>query len=210
MQNDVELENILKQAYNEIVENKKSLRQVSENVGIERKRLKQLMLQHLLLEENEKLNKALEKRDNRKKEGKRHKKEKGLESDNYKEKIEILAEKGILPSWIEQIYIRCQEKDQTKISKDTLAYKLVELLNYFEERNKGISEESKGYISSEDVVNMILKNPRIMTSDVENNIISKCILITEKNGGNSILANIKIKSNPGVFRKSYKNIKEGR
>lgn len=140
----------------------------------------------------------------------RNKKEKAVKTESYQEAIESLAQKGVLPSWIESIYDRCQKKAQTKISRDTLAFKLVELLQYFEERNIGLTEESKGYISSEDVVNMILKNPRIITSDVKNNIIPKCAVITDKNDGDNMLANIKIKNNPGIFRKTIKNIREGR
>lgn len=210
MQNDVELETILRQAYNKVVNENKSFRQVAEDVGIERKKLKSLMLKYLSTEEVENLNTALDKKNNAKIVGKRHKKARKLETVEYKEEIDKLAEKGILPNWIEQIYIRCQERNQTKISRDTLAYKLVELLDYFEERNKGLSEDSRGYISSEDVINMILRNPRMITSDVKNNIVPKCTLITDKNEGNYVVANMKIKSNPGVFRKSIKNIREGR
>lgn len=210
MENDAELEMLLKQAYHEIVKNKKSIRQVSKDIGIERRTLKRLMLEYLPEDERKKLNIAIDKKNNKKIEGKDNKKGKALKTEKYKEKIEELAKRGISPNWIEQIYTRCQEKEQTKISRDTLAYKLVDLLDYFSERNTGLTEESMGYISSEDVVNMILKNPRIMTSDVKNNIIPKCVLITEKNDGSCVLANIKIKSNPGVFRKSYKTIKEGR
>lgn len=140
----------------------------------------------------------------------RNKKEKAIKTESYQEAIECLAQKGILPNWIESIYERCQEKAQTKIARDTLAFKLVELLQYFEKRNIGLTEESKGYISSEDVINMILKNPRIITSDVENNIIPKCIVITDKNDGDNVVANIKIKNNPGIFRKTIKNIREGK
>ncbi len=140
----------------------------------------------------------------------RNKKEKAIKTESYQEAIESLAQKGVSPSWIESIYDRGQENAQTKISRDTLAFKLVELLQYFEERNIGLTEESKGYISSEDVINMILKNPRIITSDVKNNIIAKCAVITDKNDGDNMLANIKIKNNPGIFRKTIKDIREGR
>lgn len=140
----------------------------------------------------------------------RDKKKKALEGDKYKKALEQLAKLSIQPEQIEAIYNRCQEKKQSKVSRDTLAIKLVELLQYFNSRNYNISEKSKGYISNEDVVQMILKNPRLMSSDIINNIIPKCSIITQKNEGNLELANIKIKSNPGVFRKTINNIKEGR
>ena len=57
---------------------------------------------------------------------------------------------------------------------------------------------------------MIMRNPRIINSDIKNNIIAKCELLTDKKGGNIREANKLIKSNPGVFRKTVKTIKEGR
>ena len=57
---------------------------------------------------------------------------------------------------------------------------------------------------------MVIKNPRIMSSDIHNNIIIKCEVLTEKKEGNIRETNKLIKSNPGVFRKTIKTIKEGR
>lgn len=213
MQDNIELENILRQAYNGIIIEGKSLRKVSEETGIERKRLKQLMAEILSPDELARFNKALDKRNNRKRaveSSNKHKKAKALENDMYKEAIEELAESGVRPEWIEEIYTRCKERAQTRISRDTLAIKLVELLNYFQTRNEGLSEESKGFISSQDVVEMILKNPRIITSDVKNNIIPKCSVITGKNDNDINIANIKIKRNPGIFRKTIRDIREGK
>lgn len=101
-------------------------------------------------------------------------------------------------------------KPQTKIARDTLASKLLALMNYFNERNTGIQQESKAYINVEDVINMILKNPRIINSDIQNNIIAKCQVITDKKQGDVRKANVLFKSNPGVFRKTIKNIREGK
>ncbi len=140
----------------------------------------------------------------------RDKKKKAVESEEYKLMIEGLAQKGIQPEWIEDIYDRCQERKQTKISKFTLAKKLLELLEYFEKRNKDIEEASNGYMRSQDVVAMILRNPRILSSDITRNIIAKCEIITQKNGGNIKEANEKIKSNPGIFRKKREDIEKGK
>lgn len=210
MQDNINIESILRQAYNSIVVEGKSLRTVSEEIGMDRKKIKKIMVEILSQDELEQFNNAVSRRNNKLKEGQRNKKAKALETDSYKMVIESLANRGIQPEWIEEIYERCQEKNQTKISRYTLATKLVELLEYFEGRNEGILEESAAYISNEDVIQMILKNPRMINSDVQQNIIQKCSIITIKNDNNVGLANMKIKSNPGIFRKTIKDISDGR
>ena len=210
MQNNTNIENILRQVYNSVVVEGKSLRAVSEETGVDRKKIKKLMPEILSQEELVEFNNAVNRRNNKLKEGQRNKKAKALETDSYKIAIETLANREIQPEWIEEIYERCQEKNQTKISRYTLATKLVELLEYFEGRNEGIVEESEGYISSEDVIQMILKNPRMINSDIKRNIIPKCSIITIKSDNNVGAANMKIKSNPGIFRKTMKDISYGR
>ena len=140
----------------------------------------------------------------------RDKKKKALDSEEYKEKIEILARRGITSDDIQKIYDRCQEKPQTKVAKDTLITKLMALIEYFDTRNKDIDEENPGYISIEDAIGMIMRNPRIINSDIQNNIMVKCQILTDKKEGNVKEANKLIKSNPGVFRKTVKTIKQGR
>lgn len=210
MEENVDLQNVIKQAYSCIVNEKMSLREVSNIVGIERKKLKKLMETNLSQEELEKLKYRLGVNNNQKRDGKRHKKAKALNGKPYQDAIEALAQRQIKPEWLEEIYQRCQERPQSKITKDTLAIKLVELLEYFETRNQDITQNRSGYISAEDVIEMIKRNPRLITSDLENNIIPKCTMITKKNDEDIELANEKIKSNPGIFRKSIKTIKEGR
>jgi len=211
MEEDIQLDNILRHAYSDII-NGKSLREVSKEVGIERRRLKKLIESILSEEEKQSFNNAVNRKNNRKKISNinRDKKAKALESEEYKKVVEELTKRGVQPLWIEQIYNRCQERPQTQISRDTLATKLLELLDYFSTRNENITEESNGYISIEDVIEMILRNPRIITSDIKNKIIPKCAIITAKNDENVVLANVKIKSNPGIFNKSSENIRKGR
>lgn len=139
----------------------------------------------------------------------RDKKKKALQSDEYKGDIEKLEEKGITLEIIQMIYDRCQQRPQTKITRHTLASKLVNLLEYFDERNKGMEESSKEFISIDDTIEMIMKNPRIITSSISDNIVIKCQVLDEKK--KSVReANILIKSNPGLFRKTVKSIIEGR
>ena len=211
MQEDIQLDNILRQAYSDIIEGK-SLRKVSTEVGIERRRLKNLIESILSEEEKQSFNNAVNRKNNRMKisNSNRNKKSKALESEEHKRVVEELTKRGVQPAWIQQVYNRCQERPQTQISRDTLATKLLELLDYFSTRNENIIEESNGYISVEDVIEMILRNPRIMTSDIKNKIIPKCAIITAKNDENIVLANMKIKSNPGIFNKSSENIRKGR
>lgn len=140
----------------------------------------------------------------------RDKKKKALESEEYKQKIEKLADRGVTEKDIQQIYDRCQEKPQTKVARDTLTTKLIALLEYFDTRNQEIDEENPGYISKDDAIEMIMRNPRIINSDIQNNIMVKCQVLTDKKEGNVKEANKLIKSNPGVFRKTVQTIKEGR
>ena len=140
----------------------------------------------------------------------RDKKKKALGSEEYKSNIEELAKRKVTAEDIQKIYDRCQERPQTKIARDTLVTKLLALLNYFKKRNEGIPEENVAYISAQDVIGMILRNPRMLNSDLENNIIAKCQVVTEKKAGNIGEANALIKSNPGLFRKTVKNIREGK
>lgn len=140
----------------------------------------------------------------------RDKKKRALSSEEYKQKIEKLAEKGVTSEDIQKIFDRCHERPQTKIAMDTLTSKLIALLDYFNTRNEGTEEENPGHISKDDVIEMIMRNPRMINSDIKNNIIVKCEVLTEKKKGNIREANMLIKSNPGVFRKTIKTIKEGR
>ena len=57
---------------------------------------------------------------------------------------------------------------------------------------------------------MIMRNPRIITSNIDKNIVVKCELLTNKKDGDVREANKLIKSNPGIFRKTVQTIKEGR
>lgn len=211
MQEDIEIKNVLRQAYIDIIKGK-SLREVSKEVGIERKRLKKLIESILSEEEKQLFNNALNSKNNKIKgsNSNRNKKSRALESEGYREKLESLASKGITPDDIQQIYDRCQEKPQTKIAKDTLTSKLIALLEYFDTRNQDIDERNPGYISKDDVIEMIMRNPRIINSDIQNNIMVKCQILTDKKEGDIRKTNMLIKSNPGIFRKTVKTIKEGR
>ena len=75
---NAELQNIIINAYKDIVENGVSLRKVSEDIGIDRKRLKKLMKDILSEEELNKFNTVLDKNNNRKKTGSRNKKSKAV------------------------------------------------------------------------------------------------------------------------------------
>ena len=198
----------LRGAYKKIVFNKASLTSVSLELGIERKRLKKLIEQILSEEEKQKFEEVLS---NNSKKGKntgrkgRDKKKKALEGDEYKEAIRKLAMNGITPKIIEDIYLKCQQKKQSKISRDTLAIKLVKYLEYFESRNSGIRPEEEAYISANDVVDMILRNPRMITSDLNNTIINIFTKLDEKSG-NTRETNKDLKRNPVKF--NMKNMLE--
>ena len=140
----------------------------------------------------------------------RDKKKRALESEEYKINIQHLANMGVNAEDIQKIYDRCQDRAQTKIARHTLVSKLIKLLEYFEQRNQTIPEESSAYISKDDAIEMIMRNPRIINSDIQKNIIIKCEVLTSKKDGDIRSTNMLIKSNPGIFRKTVKTIKEGR
>ena len=207
--NGLEQHERVEQAYKLIMQEGLSLRVASEQVGIERKKLKTLIENTLNEEEMVKFQDRVSSKNKKEKNtGRvgRDKKKKALESDEYIIAIGELAKRKILPEWIDEIYLRCQEKKQTKIAKDTLAIKLVELLEYFDKRNYGIQENSPQYLTSEDVVDMILRCPRLITMGLEKNIIVKIDAITSKNNGNIGEANNQIRNNPSIFTKSLEQI----
>lgn len=207
--NGLEQHERVEQAYKLIMQEGLSLRAASEQVGIERKKLKTLIENTLNEEEMVKFQDRVSSKNKKEKNtGRvgRDKKKKALESDEYIIAIGELAKRKILPEWIDEIYLRCQEKKQTKIAKDTLAIKLVELLEYFDKRNDGIQEDSPQYLTSDDVVDMILRCPRLITMGLEKNIIVKIDAITSKNNGNIGEANNQIRNNPSIFTKSLEQI----
>lgn len=207
--NGLEQHERVEQAYKLIMQEGLSLRASSEQVGIERKKLKTLIENTLNEEEMVKFQDRVSSKNKKEKNtGRvgRDKKKKVLESDEYIIAIGELAKRKILPEWIDEIYLRCQEKKQTKIAKDTLAIKLVELLEYFDKRNDGIQEDSPQYLTSDDVVDMILRCPRLITMGLEKNIIVKIDAITSKNNGNIGEANNQIRNNPSIFTKSLEQI----
>lgn len=207
--NGLEQHERVEQAYKLIMQEGLSLRASSEQVGIERKKLKTLIENTLNEEEMVKFQDRVSSKNKKEKNtGRvgRDKKKKALESDEYIIAIGELAKRKILPEWIDEIYLRCQEKKQTKIAKDTLAIKLVELLEYFDKRNDGIQEDSPQYLTSDDVVDMILRCPRLITMGLEKNIIVKIDAITSKNNGNIGEANNQIRNNPSIFTKSLEQI----
>ena len=207
--NGLEQHERVEQAYKLIMQEGFSLRAASEQVGIERKKLKTLIENTLNEEEMVKFQDRVSSKNKKEKNtGRvgRDKKKKALESDEYIIAIGELAKRKILPEWIDEIYLRCQEKKQTKIAKDTLAIKLVELLEYFDKRNEGIQEDSPQYLTSEDVVEMILRCPRLITMGLEKNIIVKSDAITLRNNGNIGKANEQIRNNPSIFTKSLEQI----
>lgn len=209
MQINTDLEQKLRNAYEDIINRKKSLRTVSTELQIDRKEIKKLMQEILSESELEIFKNSLSRNNNKLKDGKRNKKAKAINREEYKKAIISLADKGILPEQIEAIFNRCQERKQTKLSRDTLAIKLEELLNYCNQRNEGLKEESDGFMANEDVIQMVIKNPRIISGDIKKNFVAKCSLITVKNNNDVELANVKIKRNPGIFRKTIKDIEKG-
>lgn len=85
-------------------------------------------------------------------------KQKQMDAKNkYEEIIGKLVQKGIDKKDIATIYGITSNNKHSKMAKDTFVLKLLDLLEFSEERNNGISTNSTGYISKNNVIEMIEK-----------------------------------------------------
>lgn len=203
---DAELEAIR----NQILEGNLSLRGAAETLAIDKKQLKKLMQERLpedlflelqqLLDVNNKKNKPGD--------SKIGKKQKALQHEIYQAALQKLVSRQFQPEWLEKIYQRCKQNRHSMVSRDTMVYKLLEILEYFDARNQEVPN-TKDRISDQDVVDMIIRNPRILSSNIATNFIAKCQIITLKKDGIPE-ANRAIRSNPGIFKKSKDDILKGR
>lgn len=166
---------------------------------MDRKTLRQKMKEGLSEEQNKNLEKKV-------KPGRKREEKNPIRSPRGKkqnidlsEEIKELSSYGVTPTQIEMIFEKMQLNKSTKIAKDTFIYKLIDILRLFEQRNVGIKKESRGFISTNDITMMILKNPKIMTIDT-NRSLSKFLGMLDKNATSSIeVTNQLVKENPSIL-----------
>ena len=181
-----------------------SISSIAREIGIDRKDLKSKILEILSDEEKNEFNKKLKYnfRGNRKS-------VRNIKRENKKEKykmaVQTLVRLGITKEDIETISKVLRENRHTTMSKDTFAIKLVEILEFIKERNQGIEVNDEGYITSKDVINMILKDPRFMTNDVKRKLKPMCdILDNCSSNVNKYQINSYMKQYPEIFKNSIK------
>lgn len=184
-----------------------SISSLARKLGVDRKTLKKKILEILSDEEMEKFEKKLHTNFRRNRKSiKNIKRENGEE--NYKKAVQTLVSLGITNEDIETIFQSINKNPHTTMAKDTFAIKLVEIFQFIQKRNEGIEAEDKGYITKEDVIHMILRDPRFMTNDVERKLEPMCDIFDNwSNNINKNQANVYIKRFPEVFKNSIKKVK---
>lgn len=134
-------------------------------------------------------------------------KQKQMDAKNkYEEIIGKLVQKGIDEKDIATIYEITSHNKHSKMAKDTFVLKLLDLLEFSEERNNGISINSTGYISKNNVIEMIEKDPKLMTNDINKKIKPICKILDQNPELTTEEVNEIIKKNPHIFRNSIKKI----
>lgn len=184
-----------------------SISSIAREIGIDRKDLKSKILEILSDEEKNEFNEKLKHNFRRNRKSARNIKRENRE-EKYKVAVQTLVRLGITKEDIETISKVLSENHHTTMSKDTFAIKLVEILEFIKERNQGIEVNDEGYITSKDVINMILKDPRFMTNDVKRKLKPMCdILDNWSSNVNKYQINSYIKQYPEIFKNSIKKLK---
>ncbi len=184
-----------------------SISSIAREVGIDRKHLKSKILEILSDEEKNEFNEKLKYNFRRNRKSAINIKRENKE-ERYKMAVQALVRLGITKEDIENISKVLSGNRHTTMSKDTFAIKLVEILEFIKERNQGIEFNDEGYITSKDVIDMILKDPRFMTNDVKRKLKPMCdILDNWSSNVNKYQINSYIKQYPEIFKNSIKKLK---
>ena len=184
-----------------------SISSIAREIGIDRKDLKSKILEILSDEEKNEFNEKLKHNFRRNRKSARNIKKENRE-EKYKVAVQTLVRLGITKEDIETISRVLSENNHTTMSKDTFAIKLVEIFEFIKERNQGIEVNDEGYITSKDVINMILKDPRFMTNDVKRKLKPMCdILDNWSSNVSKYQINSYMKQYPEIFKNSIKKLK---
>lgn len=112
--------------------------------------------------------------------------------------IKTLVKLGIKVNDIANIYLNVTKKGQD-ISKQQFIQNLTKMLKFFQTRNKEINAESQEAIYKEDVINMIKKNKKLISLDIDKKIKPTCQTIDSYYFMTASDTNKLIKKNPNIF-----------
>lgn len=114
------------------------------------------------------------------------------------ENIKTLVKLGIEVNDIANIYLNVTQKGQD-ISKQEFIQNLTKILKFFQTRNKEINVENQEVIYKEDVINMIKKNKKLISLDIDKKIKPTCQTIDSYYFMTASDTNKLIKKNPNIF-----------
>lgn len=114
------------------------------------------------------------------------------------ENIKTLVKLGIEVNDIANIYLTVTQKGQD-ISKQEFIQNLTKILKFFQTRNKEINVENQEAIYKEDVINMIKKNKKLISLDIDKKIKPTCQTIDSYYFMTASDTNKLIKKNPNIF-----------
>lgn len=114
------------------------------------------------------------------------------------ENIKTLVKLGIEVNDIANIYLNVTQKGQD-ISKQEFIQNLNKILKFFQTRNKEINVENQEAIYKEDVINMIKKNKKLISLDIDKKIKPTCQTIDSYYFMTASDTNKLIKKNPNIF-----------
>ena len=114
------------------------------------------------------------------------------------ENIKTLVKLGIEVNDIANIYLNVTQKGQD-ISKQEFIQNLTKILKFFQTRNKEINVENQEAIYKEDVINMIKKNKKLISLDIDKKIKPTCQTIDSYYFMTASDTNKLIKKNPNIF-----------
>lgn len=183
----------------------KSISSIAKEIGIDRKTLKNQLMQILTPEEQSELEEKLQKNFRRNRISARREKRNQAE-ESYKQSMKRLVQVGVKSEDIEKIFSKMAENKHTTMARDTFAIKLLAMLEYFGQRSDGIAVGKEGYISKDDVIKMILTDGKIMSNDIETKIKPICKRIEQVEKVEKEDVNTMIKTKPQIFRNAYQRV----
>lgn len=121
------------------------------------------------------------------------------------ENVKVLVKLGIEVKDIADIYVSATEKEHD-ISKQEFIKNLTKILKFFQTRNNEIDAETQEAIYKEDVIEMIKKNKKLISIDLDKKIKPICKIIDSYYFMTPSDTNKLIKKNPNIFNVSQLDI----
>lgn len=198
---------IIQEVYQRIMKGE-SLTEISNDIGVDRKTLRTKMREFLNEDQNKQMDDILKvgRKVNPNSKTKTYRGKK--ENKDLSSELKILADSGITPEQIEEIFEKMNLNKVTKFTRETFIYKLLEILELVQKRNNEIDPESKGFISIKDMVDMILKNPRMMSRDSNTKLSHLFKVFDDEANLSKESTNKFIKIYPGVLNIGIDKLKQ--